>query len=112
MSRLWRRMYSPQEALNDIESVLMDELSELLARVEEKAEVPENLTSCLEDLLTLGRSKQIVKMIGGAIDFRVQGLETLNQNILRDVTLAYAPAFRFSSCHAFMVFLIYFYTQF
>ena len=46
---------------------------------------------------------------GVSIDFRVQGLETLNQNILRDITLAYAPAFRFSSCHAFMVF---FYTQF
>ena len=73
MSQLWRQMYSPKEALNDIEAVLMDELSELLARVEEKAEVPENFTSCLEDLLTLGRSKQIVKMIGGA-KFNVSGL--------------------------------------
>ena len=31
--------------------------------------------------------------ISSTIDFRVQGLETLNQNILRDVTLAYAPAY-------------------
>ena len=43
----------------------MDDLGELLARVDEKAiNVPKNLKNCIDDLLILGDSKQIVKMIG------------------------------------------------
>ena len=64
VSQLWRQMYSPQEVLKDIETVLMDDLGELLAHVDEKANVPTNLTNCIEDLLILGGSKQMVKMIG------------------------------------------------
>ena len=67
-------MYSPQEVLKDIETVLMDDLGELLARVDEKAiNVPKNLKNCIDDLLILGDSKQIVKMIGG-VKFNLSAL--------------------------------------
>ena len=72
LTQLWQHVYSPHQTLSDMETALMDDLSELLLTHDTSGNASV-LMNCAQDLLTLGSFKQVVKMIGGA-EFNVSGL--------------------------------------